>query len=114
MTVTAGQVLQLPANLATLEKPAQVRGVVVQSDGITPVEAGYVVELYRANDYPGLVYRTIRTGANGRFTFPDVDAPETYVVQVKRTPGGAPLGTTTVRVPLSGDPANVQVVLRNE
>lgn len=63
--------------------------------------SGYYVLLYRAVDYPVNPYRTIVTDANGRYSFPDIDAPETYVVEVRRSRGGEPIGTSLPEVAAS-------------
>ncbi|WGX98472.1 carboxypeptidase regulatory-like domain-containing protein [Nocardioides sp. L-11A] len=84
-----------------LAKAASVRGVVTVSDSGLPVGGGYLVELYRAGSYPGAVYRTTRTAADGSYVFPDVDAPEVYVVQVRRTQGAAPIGSGNATVAAS-------------
>ncbi len=66
-----------------------------------PVPAGWFVELYRASTYPTDVYRVVQTGAEGKFRFDDIDAPEVYVVQVRATRGGAPRGSKTVQLSAS-------------
>lgn len=91
----AGQVRNYSPTLAA---PAQITGLVRRSSDQAPVVAGWVVELYRADAYPGTPVRTTRTNAAGRFTFDDIDAPERYVVQVRRTAAGAPRGSVTVQV----------------
>ncbi len=90
-----------------LAQAASISGL-VRSNG-TPVGAGYVVQLFRATDYPAVVYATTRTNGTGRYTFGDIDAPEAYVVQVRRTRGGVPLGTATVQIGPSDTPDNVHV-----
>lgn len=76
---------------------ASISGKVVLAGG-APVGANWIVEAYRASGYPGTVYRTTTTDADGQFVFPDVDAPEAYVVQVRRTRASAPAGSTTAHV----------------
>jgi 5-hydroxyisourate hydrolase-like protein (transthyretin family) len=83
----------------TLEAAASVSGT-VRVDG-TAVPAGWVVELYRASEYPEVLYDSVRTRGDGSFTFTDVDAPEAYIVQVRRTRGSAASGSTTVQVDTS-------------
>lgn len=83
----------------TLKAAASVSGV-VRVDG-TRVPAGWIVELYRASDYPGVLYAEARTQEGGTYSFTDVDAPEAYIVQVKRTRGSAAVGSTTVQVDTS-------------
>jgi hypothetical protein len=80
-----------------LAAAASVTGTVVRADG-SAAPAGWVVELYRSDEYPSQPYLSVTTGPGGTFSFPDVDAPEAYVVQVRRTAGAAPTGTKTVQV----------------
>lgn len=96
VTLAAGDSLPFDT---TLDAAASVSGV-VEVDG-TPVPAGWVVELYRSSAYPEVVHATTRTRSDGSFTFTDVDAPEAYIVQVRRTRGSAPSGSTTVQVDTS-------------
>jgi hypothetical protein len=91
-----------------LDRAAGLSGLVRTENGAT-VGRGYVVQLFRAVDYPNVAYRTTTTNDSGRYTFDDVDAPEAYVVQVRRTRGGVPLGTTTVEIGPSDTPSNVNV-----
>jgi hypothetical protein len=78
---------------------ASVGGTVVRRGTNVSVGAGYVVELFRASEYPAIAYSTTTTvGSAGAFSFDDVDAPEVYVVQVRRTRGSAPIGSSTVTV----------------
>ncbi|WP_436699411.1 carboxypeptidase regulatory-like domain-containing protein [Nocardioides sp. BYT-33-1] len=84
-----------------LAKAASLSGTVTVADSGAPVGGGYLVELYRAASYPGSVYRTTRTDAAGNYQFADVDAPEVYVVQVRRTQGAAPIGSGNATVAAS-------------
>jgi len=78
----------------TLDEPASVRGRVTRR--VEGVE--YLVELYRASEYPAVVYRSTHTDVRGRYKFSDVDAPEVYVVQVRRTRGSVPYDSANVTV----------------
>jgi hypothetical protein len=94
LELSAGEVRSYPVELAAA---ASISGVVVREDG-TPVPAGWVVELFRSADYPTDAYLTTTTAADGSFVFPDVDAPEAYVIQVRRTRVAAPSGTRTLQI----------------
>lgn len=83
----------------TLPIAASVRGVVTIGD--TPVRAGWVVEIYRSSEYPGALYATTTTNGDGAFSFEDIDAPEAYIIQVRRTRGSAASGSRTVQVDAS-------------
>ncbi|GAA5156659.1 hypothetical protein GCM10023340_45100 [Nocardioides marinquilinus] len=52
---------------------------------------GWIVELYQSGQYPdGEPYRTTTiTDGAGSFRFDDVDAPQTYLIAVRRASGGA-------------------------
>jgi hypothetical protein len=83
-----------------LQAAASISGVVRTAAGVA-VDAGWVVELYRSSDYPSDVYRTTTTRTGGTFSFDDVDAPDTYVVQVRPTKGSSPTGSTTLQLDAS-------------
>ncbi|WP_026146109.1 carboxypeptidase-like regulatory domain-containing protein [Nocardioides sp. Iso805N] len=83
-----------------LEPAASITGTVVNASGAT-LGPGYVVELYQADAYPSTVYRTTTTRSDGTFSFTNVDAPQTYVIQVRPTSGSAPTGTTTLQLAAS-------------
>ena len=85
-----------------LDAAAKLTGL-VRFRGGGSVGAGYVVQLYRATDYPNVVYATTHTNLSGTYTFFDLDAPEAFVIQVRRTRGGVPLGTATVQIEPSAD-----------
>ena len=96
LQLRAGQVRDYSPVLAAA---ASVSGTVVQANGVVP--AGWYVDLYRSSSYPDNPYRTVRTGAGGTFSFPDVDAPEVYVVEVRPTRGSQPVGSRTIQVAAS-------------
>ncbi|QDH11160.1 hypothetical protein FE634_22105 [Nocardioides dongxiaopingii] len=101
LTVEAGQ--EYERNLK-LDPPASLSGV------ITNARPGWVVELYRSSAYPSQTYLTttvVMREIRGRgcpenmcayYEFLDIDAPQTYVIQVRRTSGGAPLATARAEV----------------
>jgi hypothetical protein len=93
LTLAAGDDRDYSPRLAAA---ASISGV-VQTSG-TPVGPGWVVELYRVGGYPSTVYRTTTTRTGGTFDFSNVDAPETYVVQVRPTRGSAPAGSSTLQL----------------
>lgn len=93
----------------TLPIAASVRGVVTING--EPVGSGWVVEIYRSSQYPDAPYRaSVRTANDGSYSFEDIDAPEAYIIQVRRTRGSAASGSTTVQVdPSESAVANVRV-----
>ncbi len=84
-----------------LLKAASLKGVVKDRDTGGADTRELLVELYRASDYPAVVYRTTRADANGNYFFDDIDAPEVYVVQVRRNRGSVPVGSANVSVDAS-------------
>jgi hypothetical protein len=94
--LTAGQVVDYSP---VLQAAAAIFGDVTVNG--RSVGAGWYVELYRASDYPGEVYRVVRTDRNGSYRFAGIDAPESYVVQVRETAGGDPRGSRTVSLKAS-------------
>jgi hypothetical protein len=88
----------------TLAKAASLHGFVVRNapgQALDPVGGGYVVLLHRASEYPGPAYAVDVTDANGAYSFDDLDAPEAYVVEVRRSRGGVPIGTALPTVSAS-------------
>lgn len=96
LELRAGQVRDYSPVLAAA---ASITGTVTQGSG--PVPAGWYVDLYRSSSYPTLPYRTVRTGVGGTFAFPDIDAPEVYIVEVRPTRGSEPQGSRTVQIAAS-------------
>jgi hypothetical protein len=94
LTLAAGDDREFSPRLAAA---AALSGMVQTSDG-SAVSPGWIVELYRVSSYPTTVYRSTTTRAGGVFDFGNLDAPETYVVQVKPTRGSAPAGSTTLQL----------------
>jgi len=93
VTLTAGRTQ--PEN-PVLASPAGISGVVATSDG--QVRAGWQVRLYLADQYPTVVARTTTTNSAGRYTFADVDAPQSYVLEARPSPSNAPLGSVTEQI----------------
>ena len=69
---------------ADLEPRAAMVGIVVESDGQTPV-ANARIRLYRTAEFPATVLATTTTSTTGEFEFADLDGPERYTVTVART-----------------------------
>ncbi|MET3804460.1 5-hydroxyisourate hydrolase-like protein (transthyretin family) [Nakamurella sp. UYEF19] len=90
VTVTAGQVLHYDP---VMIPPAAITGVITSRSGTSVF--GLEVDLYQASRYPATIYRSTSTDVNGAYSFPDVDAPQAYVVEVRSTTAGA-LGSATL------------------
>ena len=90
VTVTAGQVLTYDP---VMIPPAAISGHVRDRNSGSVI--GLEVDLYQASQYPAKIYRTTTTDATGAYSFPDVDAPQAYVVEVRSTTAGA-LGSATL------------------
>lgn len=84
----------------TLAVAASITVEVLKPDG-NPVGPGWIVELFRYEEYNRTVYRTGRTVRDGTYTFEDVDAPEAYIVQVMPVRGSNARGYKTIRVDAS-------------
>lgn len=95
ITVTAGQVLRTDPILIP---PASLTGTV--TDRVSGPAAGIEVVLYQASQYPATVYQTTTTDSRGRYLFADIDAPQSYVVEI-RTPAIGALGSATVALSAS-------------
>lgn len=93
-----------------LQQAASVSGTVAckSCDGGTN---GWIVEIYKASDYPTTVTQTATLGAGGTFRFADLDAPTSYVVQVRKTAGGTPVGSTTFQLEPSQQLTGLKVVV---
>ena len=77
---------------------SSIAGLILSVDNL-PL-AGAEVRLYLATGFPGTAARVLRTGADGRYLFIDLDAPESYVIEFASAPN-AP-GVASVRVDLTG------------
>ncbi|SDD79912.1 carboxypeptidase regulatory-like domain-containing protein [Nocardioides lianchengensis] len=110
LTLAAGQVWNEPT---VLPVAAAITGRVLLSSG-QAVRAGWYVDLYRSKTYDTALepYRQVRTDKNGRFTFPDLDAPEAYLIEVRRTRGADPSPSTPIKIDAS-EQASVDVRLRS-
>lgn len=99
VTLAAGDVHEYDPVLA---QPASINGTIYGADGVTPL-AGAQVTLYLASQYPTTILRTTTTDSSGHYSFIDVDAPESYVVEFSYPAGGAPQASATVSVDQSQD-----------
>jgi len=107
VTLVAGQSAVLDATLAS---PASIRGKVTQAGADA---AGVVVNLYRASDYgtaAGPVASTV-TSAAGGYAFPEVEAPQHYLVEVRLSPSAAALATSAVTTVQNSQALVVDVAL---
>jgi hypothetical protein len=73
--------------------PASIGGTVRGTDGTTM--PGVQVALFKASEYPAQTTATTTTDASGRYSFPDVDAPQAYVLEVRSSSQGT-LGSSTL------------------
>jgi hypothetical protein len=112
ITVTAGGAPQdVEVQLAA---PASVTGRVVQGSADGPGLCSWTVNLYLQAQYPTVVTATATTCAgglpkDGSFQVSDIPAG-TYVVEVRQTPGSAPVTSQTVFVQPSAA-VNVGVIV---
>lgn len=91
VTLAAGQTESLEPVLVA---PASVAGRVVTGATAVP---GAIVELHLADRFGTAAppVATVRTDDEGRYRFEDVDAPAFYLVQVRLSPGGSPVATSS-------------------
>ncbi len=92
LTVTLVAGADLPVDMA-LVQPASIGGTVVARDNTSV--SNLEVALYESSRYPEESYRTTRTDSKGKFVFTDVNAPQSYVIEVRSSAAGA-LGSTIV------------------
>ncbi len=85
VTITSGLVTEQDVVLAP---QASISGQILE-DGI--VRAGSVVRLYKIEEFDTTVLAEVTTGANGRYTFAGLEAPQDYVVAVALAPGSSTL-----------------------
>ena len=90
VTLAAGQSLTMNP---VLIPPASIGGIVRGADGSTM--PGVQVALFKASEYPAQPTSTTTTDASGRYSFPDVDAPQAYVLEVRSSTQGT-LGSSTL------------------
>ncbi len=95
----------------TLVAPARVYGTVRYQGGGTA--DGVAVLLYRASEYgtaAGPVATTI-TDDGGTYAFEGVDAPESYIVEIRVTADGSVLGTSSPQTLSPSDQRRVDVTV---
>ena len=85
VTITSGLVTEQDVVLAP---QASISGQILE-DGIA--RAGSVVRLYKIEEFDTTVLAEVTTGANGRYTFAGLEAPQDYVVAVALAPGSSTL-----------------------
>ena len=107
ITLSAGEVRVYNPVLAA---PAQISGVVSTVDG--QVRPGWQVQLYLANQYPTVIARTVTTDSAGRYVLPDVDAPQSYVIEARPTASAAAQGSVTREIDAS-EQLNVDITVPN-
>jgi hypothetical protein len=90
ITLAAGEVRSYNPVLAA---PAQISGVVVTAGG--QPRPGWQVLLYLTSQYPTVISRKVTTDDQGRYVLPDVDAPQSYVIETRPTASAAPQGSVT-------------------
>jgi 5-hydroxyisourate hydrolase-like protein (transthyretin family) len=90
VTLAAGQSLTMNP---VLIPPASIGGIVRGADGSTM--PGVQVALFKASEYPAQPTSTTTTDASGRYSFPQVDAPQAYVLEVRSSTQGT-LGSSTL------------------
>lgn len=95
VTLTAGQ--KKVADMV-LDAPASIRGCIFRN-GV--IQAGWVVELYRADQYPTVPLAITNSDASGIFSFGTVDAPQNYIIQVRQSVGASPEATSTFLIQTS-------------
>lgn len=91
---------------------AVIGGQVVDEDD-DPVRERFYVALYRLDDYGTTVYRSMVT-EDGSYEFSDVDAPETYIIEVSRSATSAPLGTHRTSIKPSRSKPDEDVRIRTD
>jgi len=71
-------------------------GGLVQDENLDPL-VGAEVRLFLVTEFPaGIPIAKFITGPDGRFDFPLLEAPQTYVVEYATSPGGPGLASSTV------------------
>ena len=96
VTLGAGEVRVYNPVLAA---PAQISGVVATANG--QPRPGWQVQLYLASQYPTVITRTVTTDSAGRYVLPDVDAPQSYVIETRPTASAAAQGSVTREIDAS-------------
>ena len=95
MTITNGLVTDQDVVLAA---QASISGQILEDMAPRP---GSVVRLFKIEDFDTTVLAEVTTGANGRYTFAGLEAPQDYVVAVALAPGSSTLIASVI---VSADP----------
>jgi hypothetical protein len=106
-TVPVVRLVNITANEATpffgltLGRAADISGVVVGTNGINDFDPGsqrVELRLFASNQFPaGETIQRVVTDDNGAYSFPEIDAPETYIVAVYATVNsGEPLDSQII------------------
>ena len=85
VTITNGRVTPQDVVLAT---QASISGQILEDGAARP---GSVVRLFKIEEFDTTVLAEVTTGANGRYTFAGLEAPQDYVVAVALAPGSSTL-----------------------
>jgi len=88
----------------------KITGKVVDTGGHA-VTTPWLVQIYRADDYPNTVAYSTTTSSSGTFTFPAVDAPQNYVIVARQTAGSAEADSQAFAVTTSGEPAPITLTV---
>lgn len=89
-----------------LDQATRLTVVATGGDGDTVPREGWVVELYKRAEYPGVPYRVARLQRDPgrrsglRALFEGIDAPASYVVQLRRSEDGAVVAALRTTVAL--------------
>jgi 5-hydroxyisourate hydrolase-like protein (transthyretin family) len=97
-TVTAGEVKTLNIAVATR---ASISGTIHTGTITGAPRVGAEVSLYRFEDFPLTPLRTVITGPDGTYAFPDLVAPANYVVEVAPTAGAPGVDSRVLQVSAS-------------
>lgn len=92
LTLHAGDVREFAPVLAA---PASIAGRVSDSDG-NP-QGGWIVDAYKASDYPNVVAYSTKTDAQGRYSLPAVNAGS-YVIVARPNAGSAEAASIAISV----------------
>jgi len=106
-TVPVVRLVNITAKEATspivlaLGRTADIAGVVVGKNGINDFDPGsqrVELRLFASNQFPaGETIQRVLTDATGAYSFPELDAPETYIVAVYATVNsGEPLDSQII------------------
>jgi hypothetical protein len=107
VSLSAGEVFRYSPKL---QAPASISGTVSGTDEQRTPRRNWVVQLYEASQYPDVVAYSTTTDSLGRFRFPDVNAPQVYVVVARPTIGSAQVVSKTVQIAPSQTIDNIKLV----